>query len=62
VQGYKTFLLSTVDAKKAFDGMPDGVIQKADAQCAALASKPATGANQKPRRVHLRGSCCAEPA
>ena len=39
VQGGKTYLFSTADAKKAFDAMPDGVIQKADAQWATLASK-----------------------
>lgn len=36
VHGGKTYLLSTTDAKKAFDDMPDGIIQKADAQWASL--------------------------
>ena len=39
VHGGRTYLFSNADAKKAFDAMPDGVIQKADAQWAALAAK-----------------------
>ena len=39
VYGGKTYLFSNAEAKKTFDGMPDGVIQKADEQWAALARK-----------------------
>jgi len=35
----KTYLFSSADAKKAFDGMPEGVIMKADANWATLAGK-----------------------
>lgn len=34
VQGGRTYLFSSAKAKRAFDGMPDDVIHKADAQCA----------------------------
>ena len=36
VHGGRTYLFSTADAKKGFDDMPDGIIQKADAQWAAV--------------------------
>jgi YHS domain-containing protein len=37
--GGKTYLFSSAEAKSAFDGMPDGVIMKADAQWGTLAAK-----------------------
>ena len=37
VHGGKTYLFSNAEAKKAFDGMPEGVIMKADEQWASLA-------------------------
>jgi YHS domain-containing protein len=39
VLGGRTYLFSNAAAKKAFDGMPEGVIQKADAQWAAMTNK-----------------------
>lgn len=36
VLGGRTYLFSNAEAKKAFDGMPDGVIMKADEQWAKL--------------------------
>ena len=39
VNGGKTYLFSNAAAKKAFDGMPEGVIMKADEQWASLATK-----------------------
>ncbi len=39
VHGGKTYLFSNAEAKKAFDAMPGGVIEKADAQWPALSAK-----------------------
>lgn len=39
VHGGRTYLFSNAEAKKAFDGMPEGVITKADSQWASLESK-----------------------
>jgi YHS domain-containing protein len=39
IHGGKTYLFSSAEAKKAFDGMPEGVIMKADEQWASLATK-----------------------
>ncbi len=39
VHGGKAYLFSSGDAKKAFDGMPDGIIMKADEHWAALSAK-----------------------
>ncbi len=39
VHGGKTYLFSNAEAKKAFDAMPEAVVQKADEQWASLASK-----------------------
>lgn len=41
-----TYLFSSVDAKKAFDGMPDSVIGKADAQWIKLTAKPGSAAKK----------------
>ena len=39
VHAGKTYLFSNAEAKKAFDAMPEGVVQKADEQWALLAGK-----------------------
>jgi YHS domain-containing protein len=43
----RTYLFSNAEAKMAFDGMPDGVSEKADERWAALT---------KPRTRYLAGS------